>query len=287
MASKTSKFKITPGNGDSPASGPTSMESLSQLAKASQTPEQQAAAEISNAEALKNKAFIEPAAESAAPSGAWEFDAGDNITEINMFLEAMKELRSPLEEGIIEKKVESPVTASQANKRFSLLSNSLGVHVKGILILTYQLFLKGAANKGAPGSLSATISSPNGEKITMLKEMLLHDYKMVCKNAHLRRLAEFLATDISIFAFSNKLQGDLAPKRSALIRPGEEPLSLEERAWCSSFNQKNPDCIISHIRVHTLLQLEYRMKFQGDKGNKKKTPSKPAQRKKQKNKRNK
>ena len=262
MAPKISRTQISSGDDDFPTSEP---QSLSQLAKASQTLDQQAAAEKANAEVLKNKASfksettIEPAAESAAPFisrdieklGAWEFGEGDNISDMTLVLEAIKELRSPLEEGIIEKKVESPVTPSQATKRFTNLSNSLGVPIRGILILIYQLFLKGAANKGAPGSLSSTINSPNGENMTMLKEMLLYKYKMFCKNAHLRRLAELLASDISSFAFSKKLQGDLTPKIAALIRPGEEPLSLEERAWSSSFNQKNPDCITLHSRVHT------------------------------------
>jgi hypothetical protein len=79
------------------------------------------------------------------------------------------------------------------------LSESLQTDYKTTLQLTYLIFLKGAANKGAPESLSATTITHNGTSITLKKEYLLTAYKTQCRNTHLRRLADRprLATHIS------------------------------------------------------------------------------------------
>lgn len=74
-------------------------------------------------------------------------------------------------------------------------------------------------------------------------------------------MAEVLATPISEYAFANDLNGDLAIHLSGILITGEDPLSIEERAWASSFNQKNRDCIIRHSKLHLLLNRDFVFKF--------------------------
>lgn len=69
-----------------------------------------------------------------------------------------------------------------------------------------MLFLKGAANKGAPDNLAVTYTIEK-ERITLFKGDLMHAYKLYCRNNYLRRLAEFMATKISQFAEVNGVNG--------------------------------------------------------------------------------
>jgi hypothetical protein len=128
------------------------------------------------------------------------------------------------------------------------------------LALIYALFLKGAANKGAHENLEATLRY-NNENISLSKRELLSAYKFVSGNPHLRRLAEFLATEISEYGAAHKEPGDLFNKTQLLLKPEDSPLNIEERAWCSSFNRHNPDCADRYPRVSRLLTEEYNRKF--------------------------
>jgi hypothetical protein len=158
-------------------------------------------------------------------------------------------------------KIDTKITDKQVNGIIRSLAEANQIGPLRALHLVYLLFLKGAANKGAPDSLGATIIV-QGDKVEMKKGDLMSAYKTHCKNNHLRRLAEYLATPISNFASANNLPGDLFPQVFSLLTRDEEPLSIEERAWCSSFNQKNNDCLTLHPRVASLLSVEYRLKFQ-------------------------
>lgn len=191
-----------------------------------------------------------------------------------------------IEPSYLPQKIDTKVTEGQMINIVSSISNSLGTTHTISLHLIYMLFLRGASNKGAPDSLAATYVV-EGERITLFKGDLMHAYKLYCRNNYLRRLAEYMATKISQFAEANNLNGDIYPRISSLMDPNEQPLSAGERAWCSSFNQKNPDCIETHPRVATMLNVEYRLKFlQQTPPSPKKAPAKkqPARRKGQGNK---
>lgn len=76
-------------------------------------------------------------------------------------------------------------------------------------------------------------------------------------------MAEFLATQISEYAAENCPDGDLASHIDGLIvGDGTNGLTIEERAWCSSFNQRNVDCIKRFPRVHQLLSQQIQKKQQ-------------------------
>mmetsp|Transcript_9508 Transcript_9508/g.27195 ORF Transcript_9508/g.27195 Transcript_9508/m.27195 type:complete len:216 (-) Transcript_9508:3072-3719(-) len=114
------------------------------------------------------------------------------------------------------------------------ISNELAL--KGI----YLLLLRGAANKNTPLNLKVTLLREDGTEVYIRKENILYEYRFATGNNFIRRLAETLATDISKFAEKNELNGDLSQKmNNSLLRRGETPLSLKERAWCNSFNQNN------------------------------------------------
>lgn len=136
--------------------------------------------------------------------------------------------------------------------------NNIGLKVATVLI--FLLFLKGAANKGAPNSISASINLQSGIT-SATKEDLLSSYKKVTGNEYLRRLAEYFATRISKFAQKYSFDGDLAQQIATTMKSTDPPLTPDERAWCSSFNQKNPDCYNLHPRVTSLLIADYNKKF--------------------------
>jgi hypothetical protein len=125
--------------------------------------------------------------------------------------------------------------------------------------LTYMIFLKGGANKGAPTSLSATIIHENKE-YTLTKKEILICYKSKIGDSYIRRLAECLATLISEFAERRNLQGDLARQISRELKI-EEQLTPNEKAWCSSFNQNNPECQKRYPRLYDILIKDYEKKF--------------------------
>ena len=88
------------------------------------------------------------------------------------------------------------------------MAESATINHAQALNLIYMLFLKGAANKGVPDSLSTSIVVES-KKVTITKGDLMSAYKLACRNSYLHRLAEFLASNISKFAESNGWSGDI------------------------------------------------------------------------------
>lgn len=160
----------------------------------------------------------------------------------------------------------SPFTNEAILRFFRLFAHANELSVPQAVAVFNLLSLKGAANRGAPDSLSVTI---NGEiqghstPIEVNKRDLLVSYEKIFGNIFIRRLAEFLATPISLFAEKYRLTGDLATQLSTLVNleNGEQPLSPGEKAWASSFNQLNPDCAAKYNRVAILLNKDYYAKF--------------------------
>jgi hypothetical protein len=87
-----------------------------------------------------------------------------------------------------------------------------------------------------------------GNKTDITKYDVMEIYSTVTKNKYLRRLAEYLATPISLYAEKNLLKGDLAEKINNRIKstPSDKDgkkaplLTAKQKAWSSSFNTNNP-----------------------------------------------
>ena len=163
---------------------------------------------------------------------------------------------------ILPEKKEIQLTKSQIFSIVRALSDFLGnLPYPCVFTLIFLLFLRGASNKRTPDSLSVSIVY-NTEKFSLQRGDFMTAYKTQCKNTYLRRMAEFLASQISSFAARYNLPGDLFNQVGLLFNRNEEPLSINERIWCSSLNQKNDECSRLFPRVSALLALEYRLKFQ-------------------------
>lgn len=110
----------------------------------------------------------------------------------------------------------------------------------------FLLFLSGAANRGTPESLGMTVLDLNGNEVKVVKGDIMFFYRTATGNQHLRRLAESVADEISTFAETHNLSGDLANQinrqiiASASDENPTEKLNRKEKAWCWSFNQDNP-----------------------------------------------
>jgi len=103
-----------------------------------------------------------------------------------------------LDPELLPNKLDTKITQSQVGQIVFDLSKRLSVPSASVFTLIYFLFLKGAANKGAPDSLKTSIIY-NGDKVDLTKKQLMYSYKFFTNNQHLRRLAEYLATpDIGI-----------------------------------------------------------------------------------------
>lgn len=124
------------------------------------------------------------------------------------------------------------------------------------------LFLKGAANKGTPNSLSVCLYEDKNSSLEITKADMLYLYKKTYKNEFIRRLAESLCIEISNYAEKQGLHGDLAKKVNILLAKNQEPpLSRIEAAWCSSFCQGCPKLATKSNRLNSLLAEDYTSRF--------------------------
>jgi hypothetical protein len=143
------------------------------------------------------------------------------------------------------------------------ISDSYGIPQTVAYIGIILLFLKGAANAKTPDSLSVKVTH-EGTDTEIQKYALFYNYKMICKNNFLRRLAESLKNKISQYAEANSLDGDLASQiNKRLLAEGKDPMTLKQKAWCSSFNQNNPimEKDPNLLVVSQLLAKDFNFKF--------------------------
>lgn len=156
----------------------------------------------------------------------------------------------------------SVITNEEVNKIIKRLGDIFGLQPMTAFVAVAMLFLKGAANKGAPSQMRVDVLDHEGTVVTVQKHDVAQVYSAVTGNNFLRRLAEKLSTQISRFAEAHKLQGDLAQSiETALIAQEEEPLTLKEKAWASSFCQKNPLLSQEAPRVARYLAIDYQKRF--------------------------
>lgn len=208
----------------------------------------------------------------------------DKEKEIN-FDKAIEKLSKENSTIIVssESNQEAMITKAEVLRISGILQENFSISQWETMTLIFLLFLKSAANKGALDKLGGEIVLL-GDKVNMRKEDLISAYKVVTRNLHLRRLAEYLATPISRFAENNNLLGDLFQKINIFVPLKDMPLSPSERACCSSFNQKNKDCLELFQRVYSLFAVEYTIKFKkkdgGNNYSTKKSKNPPRQQKK-------
>lgn len=144
------------------------------------------------------------------------------------------------------------------------VSDSFGIPSPTAFTGIALLFLKGAANKGAPPTMSVDLLTPEKTPISLTKYDLQCACQVACKNKFLRRVAKGLAKEIGFFAESKNLNGDLAIKlNNNLVAEGEPPLTSKEKAWASSFSQTLPNLekLSGSNRVPTLLAQDYQDRF--------------------------
>lgn len=142
-----------------------------------------------------------------------------------------------------------------------------------------MLFLKGAGNKNTPNTISVSGKNKNGEIKDVTKEDLFYHDRSELKNNYLRRLSEKLNTEISTFAETHTLDGELARQVNAYLRKtGENSLTTKERAWCSSFNIENYEIDkFSSRLIPIMTSILYDKKESTETPRPKKTTNKPAQ----------
>lgn len=162
------------------------------------------------------------------------------------------------------------ITREEAGAVVKQLSDTMGLSLGQGFACTALLLLKGASNKGAPNTLSVSITDTDGKIVDVTKHDLSYACKRTLGHEFLRRLAECLGSDISKYAEQNGLNGDLAITiNNTAIAQGDPPLNNKERAWASSFNQFNNSLDTeASPRLATLMAQDYSKRF-----TKKKTPS--------------
>lgn len=169
-------------------------------------------------------------------------------------------------------------TPSEIQNIINQLADTMGLDTHTAFIAIALLFLKGAANKGTPTTMSvAVMESSNQTEVS--KSDLIYVYRKNFKNIHIRRLAESMAVLISRYAEAQGLSGDLAKKINiSLLKKKEATLTRKEAAWCSSFCQSNPKVEEVSERLAGLLSEDYLTRFQTSPNNsrgKKASPQNP------------
>lgn len=157
------------------------------------------------------------------------------------------------------KYLKDTIPQKDIDKIIDLIAKDLNITPSIALMGIILLFLKGAANAGAPLSLSIELA--NG--ITIQKKNLLAAYKYVTDNEYLRRLAETLAVKIGTFAEKQNLRGELANSIDLILKAQDGgTLTQKEAAWCSSFSQSIPNLSeLSSERLTKLLAEDYNKRF--------------------------
>lgn len=154
------------------------------------------------------------------------------------------------------------LSSQEVNKVIKRLGDLFGIDSVRAFVAVALLFLKGAANKGAPSQMQVDIIDHEGTSVSIQKHDVVSVYTAVTGNMFIRRLAETLSTQISRYAETNYLQGDLASSiETTIISSEEEPLTLKEKAWASSFCQKNPLLISEAPRIAKYLAIDYQKRF--------------------------
>ena len=144
-------------------------------------------------------------------------------------------------ENIQENIKKNMVTKEECKSIVKTLATTHGINESQAFSAIALLFLKGAANRSAPETMSVTVTNADGTKTEVLKYDVMYACHTVCKHKFLRRLAESLAVEISVFAETQNLNRDLAVAlNNCLLAQGDPPLTSKEKAWASSFCQALP-----------------------------------------------
>jgi hypothetical protein len=199
---------------------------------------------------------------------------GYSILTTNNELSSVSSTDSPLNQ-ILEQACNNPlasvfkdikkplVTKDQAFLVIDKIARSHDISQSKAFAAVSLLFLKGAANSGAPPEMSVDILTENGQVTTICKFDLIRATQEVCKNGFIRRLGECLAKEISFYAETHNLNGDLAIRLDTIVRSlGKPGLTNKEKAWANSFVQNLPELKeFSGPRIPYLLAQDYTKRF--------------------------
>jgi hypothetical protein len=155
------------------------------------------------------------------------------------------------------------MTREEAGAVIDCLADTHGIPKSQAFAAIALISLKGGANKGAPDTMSVDITDSEGKVVTVQKYDIIYAVHAKCKHKYIRRLAEVLCLEISLFAKKHNLTGDLATKlNNTLLKEEKEPLSPTEKAFASSFCQGLQD-LAKHAgdRIPTLLAKDYDQRF--------------------------
>lgn len=172
------------------------------------------------------------------------------------------------------------LTITEINNIIDTLAINHGIEKVSAFCAIILLFLKGAANNGAPNTMSVDVVDSISGPTTISKYDIKYAYQRVTHNEFIRRLAESLAMEIGKYAEKNFLSGDIASKIDSRIMASKEeseriPLSARERAWASSFSQRLPNLSdLSSSRLPQLLAADYNERFSKKSKEKKSSPGK-------------
>jgi hypothetical protein len=125
---------------------------------------------------------------------------------------------------------------------FIKVAKYIGITPEEAVYLFYLLALKGGTNKGTPASLTSSIlNNSTDDIISISKGVMLTIFIDTFGHPHIRRLAEKLATPISLFAAAQGVPGDLAQQLDSQNRiSGGAPLLFPAKAWCWGCEAKGP-----------------------------------------------
>nr|YP_010500116.1 hypothetical protein ODF01_pgp013 [Gormaniella terricola]UWV18293.1 hypothetical protein [Gormaniella terricola] len=155
-----------------------------------------------------------------------------------------------------KQRFQNPLTQRQLTSLVLLLEQKKKLSTEAAFVAIYLLFLGGIIDSNCPENFSVRVPIERNSNSTTLvtKSVLKYCFKKVTKSDNLEQLGNYLATEISQFAEKYRLDGDLYEKFERELSNFKEPLSLQEKAWLSSFNIQNEICEKKHPRVFKLIQ---------------------------------
>jgi hypothetical protein len=171
------------------------------------------------------------------------------------------------------------ISEEECSQFIKIISDSHGLTPAEAFVAIALLFLKGACNQSAPNQMEVNILASDGQTVNITKYDIEYACHTVTGNVFLRRFATAMAVEVSKYAETHKLNGDLAIRLNNLaIAKGGLPLNSKERSWANSFCQNLSD-ISSYAgdRLPALLAEDFEKRFSGKKQvkNKKKAASNP------------
>jgi hypothetical protein len=153
-------------------------------------------------------------------------------TEVTL-TEFLGSINCPHEEVILPRN--SNLTQSQAENCIASFASQQKLSINEAKVAIAILFQSGGTAKSCDGNLSINIFGQN-IKLAYVRKALI---TAKCKGSE-RKLARYIATEISEISKKFEIPGNLAKKITRLI--SDRKFTLEESVWLSDFQVDNKDC---------------------------------------------